>query len=250
MGKHAELAPSAAERWLNCCGCIELIKKCPPSPDSPASLLGTAAHKEHEIMADKVWAGLALKPTPRLRDDADMRAAVMKSIEYIKKIWDPKKEFLFIEEKSELGYIDPELWGTADIVIVEPNEHLKVYDYKHGIGHVVQVVTKKDFGNDHNMQLVIYALGVAKRYNYKFKKVTLGILQPRAKTKTWKREVTITMKELRAYEYILEQGVKRVRLKKKTYFSGSWCYFCPAKDHNCPVQEKLKYDKRVNDFDI
>jgi hypothetical protein len=65
-------------------------------------------------------------------------------------------------------------WGTVDIGFLDiVNGHLYIYDYKNGIGIMIDVTN--------NYQLMLYAIGLILllRGRYKITHVTLGILQPR-----------------------------------------------------------------------
>src|SRR5262249_38516269 len=42
---HAPLAPSSAERWMNCAGSIAAIATLPPEPESSFAIEGTEAHR-------------------------------------------------------------------------------------------------------------------------------------------------------------------------------------------------------------
>lgn len=44
MTTHSILAPSGAERWVNCTGSVELCRQFPERDDSPAAREGEAAH--------------------------------------------------------------------------------------------------------------------------------------------------------------------------------------------------------------
>lgn len=247
---HAELSASGSERWLNCCGSVPLIREAPVPPDSKWAAEGTLAHHYLEMWLEAIKYNEPRKELKKLeRDNLEMYLAVKRAVDFIKKEWDETKQTLLIEERISLEHIGPDMFGTADIGIVEVGNHLQVWDYKHGAGKAVDVAEVTDFSTLLNSQLAYYGLGLAHRYKYKFKKVTLGVLQPRAShVDGWKRSITVPMSELRQYEYIFRKGVERVQQGRTTLFVGPWCHWCPAKNFNCPKHEALKYEKAHNMF--
>lgn len=50
MSVHTVLSPSGADRWTACLGALAACKSVGPSPDSPASLLGSAKHAISELV--------------------------------------------------------------------------------------------------------------------------------------------------------------------------------------------------------
>lgn len=250
---HSELSASASERWLNCPPSVALIKEAPEPPESKWSIEGTLAHHHLEQRLLAIWYGDKYKMPKDLKANPDMQAAIEVAVDYVTSIWDEEKQKLFIEEKVDLTFIDPVMFGTGDVFIVEPGKILYAIDYKHGAGKAVDVYKDAPFGRDHNTQLVYYALAMAHRYDYNFKSVVLAIVQPRAQhSKGPIRTVKLTMTELKKYIYIFTKGVERVRSGKGRLFAGPWCYWCPAREHNCPLQDNLKYEKNrelLNSFD-
>lgn len=246
---HAELSASGSERWLNCSPSVALIREAPVQEDSKWSLEGTTAHSFLEQWLESILYEEPFRQLKELKKNKDMYDAVKRAVEFVIEEWDESKQTLLIEERISLEYIGPDMFGTCDITIVEKGKHLQIWDYKHGIGKAVDVSKPGLFGTDHNTQLIYYALGMAHRYNYKFNKVTIGVLQPRAKHKLgWKRSNTLSMSELRKYEHIFRKGVERVTRGTGRLEVGEWCYWCPARTFNCPKQEQMKYEKASDMF--
>jgi hypothetical protein len=236
MKKHSELSASGSERWLNCPASVKLSREVEPLPDSKAALEGTKAHDLLEMWLNhylRVGAkNILIKGYP-----ADMIEAVKKAVSFIVKRSHQKE--LIPEEKISLEFIHPSMFGTADVQIVEHFGELEVWDYKHGVGKVVDIVDKS---GEINSQLAYYALGVAHKFDFDFEKITIGVIQPRAKFyKSSKhgeeyhdesgfiRSKTLTPKELKRWVDKFKRGVDAVHSKDPDINPGSWCWFCPAK---------------------
>ncbi|MCP5006153.1 MAG: DUF2800 domain-containing protein [Planctomycetes bacterium] len=118
--------------------------------------------------------------------------------------------------------------GTVDIYIITQTK-VYVIDYKHG---VVPVYVED------NTQLISYGVGIAEKYNWRHKKFTLAIVQPRAYGQPIK-EWHIPAAKLLNFKKTLEKQIKRV---VKLYKSGEWenhlkmnpgCMYCYA-NFICP----------------
>jgi len=244
MKAHSELSASGSERWIKCAGSVALSRNAPVLPDSSAASEGTLAHEYLEKWIRKIlkfkesnWESLAPKG---LKENDNMYQSVRLGVEYVEKSRNKNTEIL-IEQIVSLEHIHPKMFGTADIVIIEPYGHLQVWDYKHGKGHRVSLFEENENGDKElNTQLVYYALGVANLYDYEFDSVTLGVIQPRASATNKIRSVTTTMTELIKYEKYFRDAAARTEIKKPELFKGNWCYFCPAKDYNCRLHRDIK----------
>jgi hypothetical protein len=251
--KHSEISPSASERWMNCSMSVTLAREAPPQRESAAADEGTLAHEFLELWLSKIkkypesnWARF----TPRgLEENDNMFQAVKLAVAHVATSWEVKSEELLVEEKVTLPHIHEELSGTADIIKIEPYGRLTVLDYKHGKGHKVKVAAE-DSSSGHkkyNTQLMIYLIGVAHKYHYEFDEFNLGVIQPRAGgNKT--PDTDVTLKEIKQYETFFKKGVDRVYSKNPKLFEGDWCYFCPARDYNCPLQKNKTLSKVKNYF--
>lgn len=240
---HSDLSASASERWLNCPPSVQLSKQAPPQGTSKWAGEGTLAHHYLEEWLLAIWYGEKYKIPRALKENEDMLSAVRSAVNYIKGIWDEDREKLFIEERVTLDFIDKEMFGTGDVFIVRPKEHLHAIDYKHGAGKVVDVVKSGTFSTEYNTQLMFYAIGMAHRYDYNFKKYTITVIQPRAQSGNGIKSVSFTNRQLKDYIAMFKRGVKRVREGKGKTAQGQWCYWCPAREHNCPLHERIKYEK-------
>lgn len=242
--QHALFSASGSERWLNCPGSINLSKDL-PDKTSKWALEGTRAHElletwlEHHIKKGKDKSFKIPNIYPR-----DMVLAVKKGVNFILDHWDEDAEELEIEKKVSLTHIHENMFGTTDISIISYFDRLKVYDYKHGAGHIVEVSEQGTYGNIMiNTQLAFYALATAHEYNYDFKDVEIGVIQPRAHHKLGPiRSEVFSMKDLKTYEYIFKKGVERCLKPTPKLNVGPWCNWCKAFDV-CPKQVEKRTGK-------
>lgn len=248
--KHALFSASGSERWLECPGSVMLSKDIPDKPNK-WSLEGTKAHEllelwlKHHIKHGKGKVFKIPSGYPR-----DMVLAVKKAVKFILDHWDEEKEELLVEQKVSLEHIHEDMFGTTDISIIAHYVRLKVWDYKHGVGHVVQVSEQTPSGLVMiNSQFAFYALAIAHKYNYDFKDVEIGVAQPRAPHRLGSmRSEIFTMKELQAYDYIFRKGVERCLKPNPKLNVGPWCHWCRARDI-CPKQTEKEVQKIGEMFD-
>lgn len=238
---HAVYSASGSERWLKCPGSIELSFRAPPQKDSPYALEGTQAHKCLEAF---------LKNPPEKKEQIKAMLLASNPIEMVKytleaaeTIWDrvPPGAELRAETTCDLSFVEPEMFGTADAVIIEDFGLLQVFDLKYGAGIAVDV--------EDNSQLAYYALGVAHKYDYNFSKVSMVVIQPRAEhySGNTTREWTITMDELIAWTKTFKDGVAACQDLLAPLNPGKWCRFCPAKPI-CPSVGDLALRQAQVDF--
>ena len=234
---HSPLSASGSERWLECPGSVKLSLDVPEPPANKWALEGTLAHEYLEEWLHYLLlfvSGLTVSDFK----SKDMYKAVKTCVDMVNaKI---KLGFnLTPEQKIPLTHIHESMFGTADITLIK-EDILDVWDYKHGAGKVVELV---DNNGRINTQLAYYALGVAHKHNYKFNKVRIGIVQPRAKHADGPiRSLVINIKQLKMYNDIFSRGVDRVFSKNPALNVGPWCHWCNAKDV-CPKQQKIKSNK-------
>lgn len=227
---HSEFGPSSAERYVNCAGSVDLARRSPKSPDTDFSKEGTEAHSVFEsfLRSGKEKVGLTesflLKSYPR-----EMVLHGRKAATYI---WGVAAKHagaeIFPEEKVDISHFTkPEEKGTLDCAIVVEFDTLYIFDYKYGAGVFVPVVE--------NLQLIAYALAVAKRFDYNFSRVVLGVIQPRCPDENGKteRQWETTIDNLISYEKVFLDAIKAAEDPLAPYHYGDWCRFCPGKP-TCP----------------
>lgn len=250
---HAKLSASGSERWLNCPGSVMASEGMPPLPDSEWAEEGTKAHGLLELwllwLRDKLGSFVIPKGY-----DADMVETVRVAVKHFMSLYRKEDHDLLIEERISLAHIHPDMFGTADVGLVEHFGTLYVGDYKHGAGYAVDAVRFKQVGSiqirDLNTQLVYYALGLAHKYDYNFKDAIIEIVQPRAhhQDQTIIRNAHVTMKELMGWNDLFKRGVDRVYAKDPKFMSGPWCRWCPAKV-TCTTLAKSAFEDAVVEFD-
>ena len=227
--KHSEFSPSGAERWTECPASVRLSRGLPESPDSPASKMGTNAHELLEAIVRHILLGgpRALPPSyPQLDREAYASAvSAAKEIIAIYKSRSRKAE-LRIEQRVYAWQVDPELYGSSDGIIYDPEtRELDVIDFKNGMKFV---------SPEGNLQLIIYALGAAVLYP-DFVAANLWIIQPRLPNFTGGISWTISRDDLLNYVDTLKAAIIKARSNDTKPKEGPWCFFCRAK-RKCPAK--------------
>lgn len=240
---HARRAASAAHRWMNCAGSIQLADTVlypPPSSDWAAD--GTEAHDllefclqngyrlagEGYVMAGREWV--------HRQDDRESRCnSVQTALDHIYDILDSYEDCqLYLEITFQLEGMD-DTGGTSDVCIYIPGlKLLHVMDFKHGGGVVVEIT--------HNPQCRIYMHGALQELRKRGivpDTVVLTIIQPRAFHKEgpirhWlptDEEIIISLYE------IGEASAKTAEPDAPLTPGVEWCRWCPA-GTICPVREE------------
>ena len=229
--KHSEFSPSGAERWTECPASVRLSRGLPESPDSPASIMGTHAHELLEALVRHILlkGPRTLPPSyPNLDREAYASAvnAAKEMIAIHKKR--SKNSVMRIEQKVYASQVDPELYGSSDGIIYDPDtRELDVIDFKNGMKFV---------SPERNLQLIIYALGAARIYP-DFTRAHLWIIQPRLPNFTGAISWTIERGELLNYIDKLKGWVLKAKSPDTEPKEGPWCFFCRAnKARICPAK--------------
>lgn len=161
MKAHSKLGASSYKRWRNCPASVRLSVGM-PNTSSPEAQEGTYAH----TLGERILNG-------EIRDLSDfedeMIEAVMIYVKYVESAA-VGADYYRLEERFELTAVHPDLFGTADAVILKDGI-LYVIDYKHGKGIPVEV--------EGNEQLQYYALGALLKTKKPCKSVKMVIVQPR-----------------------------------------------------------------------
>lgn len=221
---HAEFGASSSDRWLNCPGSIQLIKRAPPQADSPYAAEGTKAHSCLEFLLKNqknitAATKIAMKAYPR-----EMIEHALDAIQYINSRMNQSKDsYLMVETKVDASHFTcPGQFGTLDVAIVREFDHLIVMDYKYGAGVAVDPAE--------NSQLIYYALGLAHLYHYNFATVEIIVIQPRAHHESGEtiRVWNTTMDALILWEEKFRKGVMLAKIEAASIQAGKWCKFCPA----------------------
>lgn len=132
------------------------------------------------------------------------------------------------------------MFGTNDASILLMFDLLRVYDYKHGQGVIVEV--------ENNSQEMYYALGIAHEVDWCFAELELVIVQPRAPHSDGPvRRWTCTAAELRVFEEELRVAALATEDPDATLVAGDHCGFCPAAPY-CPALKSKAFEVAALDF--
>lgn len=216
MSGHSKIGASSMYRWSACPGSVRVCD----GIESKSSSYAEDGTRAHELAA--VWLSEG-KPTLNHEPfsySEEMEKAVETYVETV--LGDGRHLDIQVEVKFDLSEIYPGLYGTADAVVYDQlSRILRVYDYKHGQGILVEV---KD-----NVQLKYYALGALLHSRVPCKEVELVIVQPRANhpdgpVRRWRFNTL----ELVDFAADLENYARKTTEPNAPLVSGAHCRFCPA----------------------
>lgn len=226
MATHSLLAPSAAERWINCPASVVMSE---PFPDTVSEYAaeGTTAHKLAElkirssILGEEVDGKEVDKVKRSKYYNPDMEDYTDEYVEYVRSLVNSNETTVLPETRLNLNFITQGTVGTADCILAFGNE-LHVIDFKYGKNVEVNA--------QDNPQLKIYGLGACNLIDgliYNIENVTVHIAQPRMNNFS---SMTLTKKELNDWlkDEVRPQAIKAVNGTAETAV-GNWCQFCRAK---------------------
>lgn len=268
---HASLGASGMHRWGNCPGVLNLVRSTPKDRQRQGSstyaLEGSAAHvlcerallggkDAHDYLGQQILLddkGKEVYPVEgeeiivhAFEVDDEMAAAVQVFLDAVRgdvrdNGIDPA--VMVVEQTYDLGAVTKrdDTWGTADVVLPEPFGVLRVYDYKHGRGVVVEV--------EDNDQAKYYGLGALIEYGADFEVVELIICQPRAfhedgPVRRWQ----IPVRELLEWGGVLKAKADRTDDPDAPLVPGDWCRFCPV-EGSCPALREKVQEEAALAFD-
>jgi len=159
MSAHAFLAPSAAGRWVLCPGSAGM-EAAFPSPESPESMDGTAAHwvLEHQLAAMPLSVG-AIAPNGIAVTAEMVECADIMYRDIITTLGEHWRTTIRVEHRVHIPRVHPHNWGTPDVrawVQTATGYTLYLWDFKYGRKHVEVF---------ENWQLMDYALGCLSELN-------------------------------------------------------------------------------------
>lgn len=268
---HAVLAPSSAEKWMNCPPSARL-EATMPDTSGIAAAEGTVAHELCELLLKReiglieidaykkeltriksavyfngnivyLWPEELGADPEELYSEAmfdhatDYVYMVMQHFAELKQL-DPHAE-IYTEKRFDLTQYIPEGSGTCDTPIVS-YQILWIHDLKYGKGVPVS--------SDNNRQLMLYALGAYLEFYwmYNFKEIRMTIFQPRIDNTS---TAVITTEELLHWAETELKEIAALAFEGKGEFKpGKHCtaYFCAVratcrahKDYNMQVAEEL-----------
>lgn len=217
MIAHSKIGASSMERWMNCPGSVKLSEGMPSQSSSYAEE-GTLAHD----IAAAILCGEVHKDAPQ-----EMLDAVQVHVDFVTKLREKDPDsFLSVEERLDLSHLHPGLFGTADVIIYQPNlKTLHVVDYKHGQGIPVDVVED----GKPNVQLLYYGLGALEQTKAACEFVMLHIVQPRCHHPDGPvRSVRLQAVDMIDFAADLVEYAKLTESENAPLKAGDWCRFCPA----------------------
>jgi len=229
---HANLSPSAADRWLTCPASVRVSKLVPAEPDSPYAAEGTKAHALGELEASYALGLITerqygirfrkwLQTLPLLAEDdlLDMQRHIAGYVALLierQRIY-PNAQVL-LEQRVNTGV--PQCWGTSDAVIVSPT-HVEIVDLKYGAGVPVSA-----YGNP---QLKLYAVGALDMFGDVLGETEIvrwTIYQPRVSSLTTEEATADELREWRAS--ILPIAESALGSNAPFGPSEKACRWCPA----------------------
>ncbi|KKK89545.1 hypothetical protein LCGC14_2732010, partial [marine sediment metagenome] len=256
LQEHSPLGGSGAYRWMPCPGSVGLSEGI-DDPESEDAVLGTAAHDLGAYCLKEntdAWEYIGQCMTPDLPDydieegdshwvTKDMADAVQVYLNAVRSEHpDRNQGNSYIEREFYCPDLYEYFWGQSDFGYWdEPGRHLHVWDYKHGVGVVVEVAW--------NAQLMYYACGMLEHMRLwdEVDQVTLWVAQPRGHhhdgpIRSW------TIDALKLEWWLGNQLLPAMgkAMTSRETASGPHCRFCPARARACP--QMLKDLKETEDM--
>lgn len=271
--QHAKLSPSGAEKWMNCSASIAM-EAGQPEEESEFAIEGTTAHALAESVLrnrlDPTLMGHELKGGQNAADyigtyplaqgeghvglqvTHDMADFVQRYVDTVWALADGNT--LLVEQRVDFSDVVgvPGQFGTADAIIITPNE-LQVHDLKFGRG--VKVTA------ENNKQLQLYALGALEQLSVlqDFETVRMFIHQPRIGNES---EWAVSVEELRAFGKQAREAASMAvdaadvaeregidTLSADIFNPGEeQCRWCKASGGRCKAEAQHHLDSMAGDF--
>jgi len=242
---HAILSASSSHRWLNCPPSARLCETY-EDKGSDYAAEGTDAHSLCEYKLRKALGMGAVDPSEHLtwyseemEDCANGYAAyILELVEAAKEVCsDP---VVLIEQRVDFSRWVEQGFGTSDAIIISDGT-LRVIDYKHGLGVLVEA--------DNNPQMMCYALGALELFDaiYDIDTVAMTVYQPRRQNVS-----TFEMSKDDLYrwaEEVLKPTAELAFAGDGNFLCGEWCGFCKAK-HECRARAEANLLLAQYDFKL
>lgn len=233
MASHAQLAPSAAERWISCPASVRLVADSWQDVESYYAAEGTKAHALGELEAsrhfglitERQYAGrhakwLLSEPALSEEDQLEMQRHIADYVDFLDA---RSKQFphtrVLLEQKVKTGI--EQCYGTSDAVLVSP-QHVEIVDLKYGQGISVSA--------EDNPQLRLYGVGALEMFGDvlgETNTVYCTIFQPRMNNTS---SEVLSADTLRAWRDSLMPIAKEALWAAHPRFgpSETACRWCPA----------------------
>ncbi|HJQ13051.1 MAG TPA: DUF2800 domain-containing protein [Gemmatimonadaceae bacterium] len=239
---HAQYAPSAAHRWMNCHASVKACLGL-PSTSSHYAAEGTVAHHVLEqslrqnvdaihFVGDEIEVEVEGKMTT-IMVDKPMCEAVQVALDWLKP-WISEADEWHPEQQVSLALFGAaSCYGTSDFTaVVAVAGRLLVVDYKHGQGVGVEVLD--------NPQLKIYGLGslLALPPRTHITHVQTTIIQPRFHHPQGPiRTHTYTTAELMDFGADVLYAIEQCESENPAFVPGEWCKWCGI-ENSCAARAK------------
>ena len=251
--EHANLSPSAAERWLTCTASVALAAEVGVDISSPYAEEGTDAHTMAEA-----WLRLRLLDADNLTEVSELAKSMIakygdarhkEMTKHVRGLEDFIRErlalytsaWLFLEQRMDTGIEG--CWGTSDVVVVAPTERvIEITDLKYGAGIAVSA--------EDNPQLKLYALGAYETFSMlgEFDRIVINVFQPRAYRGDLPHTWEITTEALLSWrESIRPAAAAALAGEGEFKPSEDACRWCPAAGR-CEAQSEYLLGVARNEF--
>jgi len=226
--KHALYSPSSAERYIACPGSIKLSQGIKREPVGMPALLGTMIHNMAEMLMKGHLENVTLEDywlgKKEVVEDVELTVeqnhvdCAKVHVDYVQKREKELNAKALIEEQVSLEEINPNCWGTADVIIFN-KEVMEIIDLKTGTWPV---------SPEYNNQMSIYGLGALSRYGHEEMKIILTIVQPRSKKQIRSWETTAENLVNWGFD-VLKPALEKCEVEEPIFVYGKdHCKFCPA----------------------
>lgn len=242
---HAILSASSSHRWLNCPPSARLCETY-EDKGSDYAAEGTDAHSLCEYKLRKALGMGAVDPSEHLTwYSEEMEDCANGYASYIFELLEAAKEtcsdpVVLIEQRVDFSRWVEQGFGTSDAIIISDGT-LRVIDYKHGLGVLVEA--------DNNPQMMCYALGALELFDaiYDIDTVAMTVYQPRRQNVS-----TFEMSKDDLYrwaEEVLKPTAELAFAGDGNFLCGEWCGFCKAK-HECRARAEANLLLAQYDFKL
>lgn len=245
-GKHSDTGASGAERWMNCPGSVNIIKKLGDKARKAGSdaAYGTAAHTLSALCLEEgqepwEFTGVEIEVEGRYKFEVgeEMISSAQMYVDFVN---DKMEEFkdkdpVLHVERSMQSKLHKDAFGQADVTIEVPNERIIVPDFKNGMVPVeVTGPQTRYYG-----ALALEHLEVSDSV----KIVSSYIVQPRAphhhgpirKAHYKPQELTTWFKDE------VMPAIDATKDKKAHLVIGKQCRWCDARDHCPAIKDEFMY---------
>lgn len=244
MSGHSAIGPSSAERWIACPGSVALSAKCAKPPTNKYAAEGTVAHGLAEelvsgklddfTLMSKVGAVVECDGHEITIDDEMIegvllyRDTIAADYDALKAQGKPAAIQRLAEKRVHIRSISEDLWGTADYILFQKGNRLKVYDFKYG-KNVVEA--------EENEQMGLYVLGAIEEFaGEAFDEIEQIIVQPRVRHADGVVRRWVVPKDwLVQFRAKAHAAVDETKSPNARLVAGDHCRWCPAQSGGCPA---------------